>query len=845
MSSLTLNGFISNRLDRNNNGGGVIAYFRANLRPTILCDLQDIAAARDLECTITKIQIQGIKTPAVILGVYRPPNSKAKWFEDMSGLITDILPLGSIIIMGDLNADLLHPKIMPGKSLKTMLKLANATVHNVQPTRITLSTATCLDIIAIDKTIPCLDYVVGDLSLSDHLPVLASIKIKNKQAMEPIVKRSMRDVNFDTMRSRAAQIQLSIGANSPVDEVVESWHRSLLQIVDDMAPIKNYPWRRERCPWLTDGIRRLMNKRTFLVNRIKKVNEAQVSAELKVVKKQIKSQIRREMKNAGRKALDQNDPKKAWQFIKSATFTHTKASEDHQDPTLLNAYFASTVSAKNSVQLQPTIGCPQHPLFSLRNVTVEEVFQTLKKTDSAATAGTDGLSGQMIKELVPAIAQNVCDMFNMSINQSCFPQTWKKANVTAIWKGKGAKGDPSNYRPISILPIVARAFEKMVTAQLSHYCYSNSIIPDQQFGFRSKSSCEIALLKATDCWITQVDSGMYVGALLIDLSKAFDSVPHQKLLDELSSIGCDSAALQWFTSYLSKREQRVTQKGAVTPWMPISQGVPQGSGLSPLLFNIYVRNLPSSTGSTVIQFADDVTASEAHKDIEAVQQGLTTAYNNIKRFCNERGLTLNASKTQLIIFKTPSRKLPEELELLLDGHSVKPLHAVKLLGFVLDQHFTWGEHIDKTVKRCTGLIGAMAKAAPCLTRKLLLMAYTALVRSHLEYCSSLLLSASRTQLEKLDVLQRKAARTILQVPRDSHAAPLLEMLSLDSLKDRRAKHALTIIQNILSGNCHPALADFFVLLPDETISAISKPRLKLGNKRFRATGADIYNHYAL
>src|SRR6266516_173075 len=123
--------------------------------------------------------------------------------------------------------------------------------------------------------------------------------------------------------------------------------------------------------------------------------------------------------------------------------------------------------------------------------------------------------------------------------------------------------------------------------------------------------------------MSQVDEGMYVGALLIELSKAFDFVPHAKLLTELSPVCCHSEALRWFASYLTDRVQRVTQSGKITPWMPIEQGVPQGSGLSPLLFNIYARNLPSSCSSPVIQFADDVTASEADKDVARVMSRLT------------------------------------------------------------------------------------------------------------------------------------------------------------------------------------------------------------------------------
>src|SRR2546425_10998935 len=131
-------------------------------------------------------------------------------------------------------------------------------------------------------------------------------------------------------------------------------------------------------------------------------------------------------------------------------------------------------------------------------------------------------------------------------------------------------------------------------------------------------------------------------------------------------------------------------------------------------------------------------------------------------------------------------------------------------------------------------MGALGKASPSLTHKLLRMAYIALVRSHLEYCSSLLLSASATQLGKLDTIQRKGARAILQAPRDAHSAPLLEALKLDSLADRRVKHALLLVRNILGGNCHPALTDLFVLQQDGTLATPSKSRLKLGTKRFRA-----------
>jgi len=842
-NALTMKGYTINRLDRNGNGGGVISYVRTYLKPTILCDLQERAVALRLECTITKIQIQGVKNPVVVLGVYRPPSAPANWFDNMNSLVSEVLPLGALIIMGDLNADLLRPRLTVGKALKALLTTACVKVNTIAPTRIMSSTASCLDIIAIDKSILYLHYEVGVLSVSDHLPVIASINFKSRHVLEPIVKRSLRKVNFDSLRTQVAEVQLVNANNNTIDQIVEEWYRSVVKIIDSVAPIKSFPWRRDRCPWVNDDIRQLMDKREFLVKKLKVSNEMHTCEDLKLVRKQIKSRIRREAKIAGGKAFEERDTKKAWNYIKSATFTHNRSAESLQDLALLNTFFANTVTAKDMPANQTFSNSSSTPSFAFQKVTPDVCLREIRSADKAAASGPDGLSGQLISELAPAICHNFSTLCNLSVSQGYFPTAWKRANITPIWKGKGSKEDPNNFRPISILPILARIFERLMANQLYWHCDKNNIIPDQQFGFRKRSSCEIALLKATDTWLSQVDAGLYVGAILIDLSKAFDSVPHNHLVAELSSVGCDPVTLQWFTSYLTNREQRVAQGKEITPWMAVTQGVPQGSSLSTLLFNIYIRNLPLTCSSSLFQFADDTTASEADKDIKLVLQRLDISYSNIKVFCNNKGLSLNASKTQLIIFKTPSKKIPDDLELLLDGVVIKPQDAVKLLGFNLDRHFTWGDHIDKVVKKCDGLIGALVKASPFLTRDLLRMAYVALIRTHLEYCSSIIMSSSPSQLNKFDVIQRKAARAILQAPKDAHSAPLLESLGLEALGDRRLKHSLSIIQNVLSSRCHPALMDFFAMHPDGSMKTPEKSKLQLGKKRFRVAGVEVYNKF--
>ena len=247
--------------------------------------------------------------------------------------------------------------------------------------------------------------------------------------------------------------------------------------------------------------------------------------------------------------------------------------------------------------------------------------------------------------------------------------------------------EAGSYRPISVLPVLARIFEKAVAKQLGVFCNTYNVIPSEQFGFRSQSSCETALIAAMEGWMKDLDQGKVVGSLLIDLSKAFDTVSHQQLLNDLSEIGCSTMVCNWFCSYLSGREQRVTRGAVTTECRSVTRGVPQGSCLSPLLFNIYVRDLPQASTSPTVQFADDITQSEADIDEEVIVGKLAESF--MKTFCESRKLLINTSKTQFIIFKSRRRRISDELEILLDGIAFKPLFHVNLLGVTLNRHLTF------------------------------------------------------------------------------------------------------------------------------------------------------------
>jgi Reverse transcriptase (RNA-dependent DNA polymerase) len=842
--SIQIPGFAVNRQDRNKFGGGVATFITDSLKPSTLYDLQAKYSDKGIEVTLDSIVLGSRHQTMIVIGVYRPPNSGISWFSVFSDLILEALILGPIFIIGDINADLLDNNACLGKTLQALLDLACVSVRNIQPTRITQSSATCIDIIAIPLDLNCSHYEVGTMAASDHFPVEAAILIDGIDKVKPIRKRSFRNIDINLTQALVSAIDLHPESHNDPDSLLHEWLDAMIGILDMVAPVKSFPAVKKRpAVFFNDDIKEQIFLRNHLARKLKSdPNNMELFRDLHLAKRTVKSRIRCLSRLHGEKLLKANDSKSAWKFIREATFTVKKDSRVNIDAHLLNEAFAETVQTLSSRDLHTPLGCDAQDSFVLAHLTVQQAERMLSLIKPDTATGPDELPAFLLKKLASSIAPQFTLIVNASYDQYCFPEQWKRANIVPVWKGKGSKTEPSNYRPISILPVLARVFEKEVARQLTLFCDTREIIPKEQFGFRSKSGCEVALIHALDGWMGAIDRGHYVGALLIDLSKAFDTVSHQKLLVELCAVGCSSAALKWFTSYLTDRTQKVSQLTSSSDWKRISRGVPQGSGLSPLLFNIYVRNLPSATLSDSMQYADDLTNSCSGSDVLEIGNTLVQSFNHTRSFCESLDLKINVDKTQFIIFKVPGRKIPHDFEIDLDGFLVKPASSVKLLGVTLDRHLTFKEHIDNTANKCRGFLGAIARASPFLSRDLLRLAYIALVRSQLEYCSAIFASASQTQLHKLDVIQKMASRIICGVARNAHSAPLLNKLLLDPLDDRRSSHAISVVRSVMEGSCHPALRDLLRSAEDGLRRNVPCSRIGMGKRRFSVYASALYNN---
>ena len=257
-------------------------------------------------------------------------------------------------------------------------------------------------------------------------------------------------------------------------------------------------------------------------------------------------------------------------------------------------------------------------ILSLKLVTTDKVLKLLTELNSQKATGLDGLPAKFLKDGASTIAKPLTHIINMSITSGQFPKELKCAKIVPIYKKK-LKTDPGNYRPVSILSIISKIFEKVVCDQLSEYLECNNLMYDLQSGFRQNLSTDSCLIHLSDYILNNQDKGEYTGMVVIDLQKAFDTVNHKILLSKLQALGLDQVAIKWFASYLEDRQQIVQIGDTHSDSCSIKCGVPQGSILGPLLFLIYVNDMRAAVSCKLLLYADDSALLTSGKDVSEIE----------------------------------------------------------------------------------------------------------------------------------------------------------------------------------------------------------------------------------
>ena len=326
--------------------------------------------------------------------------------------------------------------------------------------------------------------------------------------------------------------------------------------------------------------------------------------------------------------------------------------------------------------------------FNFSKVSDDDVIKLLQALNVSKSTGCDKISAKFLKDGAMIIASPITYVINLSLETSVVPVGFKTARVVPLYK-KGDRNSEGNYRPVSILPVISKIFERIVYDQLCSYLNKHDLIYEFQSGFRRSYSTDTALTYLSDRIRLNMDAGLYTGIVLIDLQKAFDTVDHQILTLKLNSLGLNRPAVSWFESYLSERQQFVDVQGTHSARGEVTCGVPQGSILGPLLFTIYVNDMSTAVTCDLLLYADDSALVVTGKDPSQIENRLGHELQNISVWLEQNKLSLHLGKTESILFGSKKRlKKCSSLNIVCNDVKIESKSCVKYLGAFLDQSMT-------------------------------------------------------------------------------------------------------------------------------------------------------------
>ena len=780
-----------------------------------------------------------------------------------------------LYLLGDINCNLLpEANTYDSSHLTNIFDIFGLSQLITEPTSVTPVSKTLIDLCITNSPEKVTNSGVIHLGISDHSLVFLTRKTHyHRNGPRVIETRQFKHFNRGKFLSDLNQLPwANVDLYSDPNDMWREWKEMFLGCVDKHAPLKLKRIRKKRSPWITRELLCKIRKRDFLKKKAISSNNSATWDQFKRARNQANNAIKLAKKRYVSDNLKANkgNSRKTWKVINELTSRNSGKSANILEIKADNRIVSSPMDIAEAINehfsnvaqvLAPDIPVvdvnpesylePTDSLFSLQIPSVNTVFSFLSKIDEKKATGLHRIPSNLLKMAASIVAPSLTSIFSKSILTGIYPNDWKAAKVTPLFK-KGLKSDPNNYRPISAIPVVSKVLEKIVYNQLYHYLDDNKLLLGCQSGFRSLHSTLTALLEATDAWSVNIDNGLLNGVVFIDLTKAFDTIDHEIILRKMSYLGVDQATIKWFSSYLSGRTQRCSVNGKLSTARTLSCGVPQGSILGPLLFLIYINDLPNSLQNAVPRmFADDTNLTLSVKTLTELKLALAPELNNLSCWLKANKLSLNVAKTELMIIGSRQRLSAQcdDIEIRIDDQIIERVDHTKSLGLFIDAHLSWCKHVEEICKKVSSAIGALKRVRPFISKETAIQIYNALIIPHFDYCSPVRNCLSGYLSEKLQKLQNRAARVITKSPFDTSSNHLLSTLDWERLFLRRKKQKALMMFKTMNGLAPDYLQSLFSqrhsvynLRDSEGKLTLPKPNTNYLKRSFSYSGAMLWNN---
>ena len=792
------------RKDRSTQGGGVAICYKASLSVVVL----DTDIPPELEAVSVKVIGEGNRG-TLLVGCYRPPSQGTALLAYLADNIDQLMAAhqcNNIIILGDLN-----PRGIQA-SFDSFLAVFGLQNHVTFPTH---RSGSSLDPVVTDFSpheVKC--SPLGPVGSSDHEAILTRVEYR-RDADESVTRTlwQWEDADWVGLRRCLAEQNWEGLLQGEVSQQVEGVTEALLEAQRRWVPHKQHKTKPTDQPWFGPQCRaasdakyrawRLYKRRPTQRNRDRhREAAAHMEATQDWARQQWADDKRRKLRGG------HVGSKKWWGMVKDSQ-GDTKESVI---PPLYteNGSVASTTQAKVDVLAQHfsrkmTVPEPEKPpptptmvaasKLSLVTTSEREVRAALSSLEETKAVGPDGLSPRLLRRCAAELAGPMNRLFNSILQQKTCPRMWKTSSVVPIHK-KGSKSDPANYRPVSLLSVLGKVLEAVIAARLTNHLESQHLISDRQFGFRKgRSAADLNLLLSAR-WSDTLDQGRPTAALALDIAGAFDRVWHAALVERMRAFGVDGPLLQLLRDYLQERHLRVVHNGQQSSSHPIGAGVPQGSVLGPLLWNIYINDLLNLL-PCAMAFADDITLTIgfSHGEEDTVTSSLNAILERIQAWGRRWQVSFAPHKTQLLVVS----RTQHDIRPTFNGMPLTPQREMKVLGVTYDAKLTFRSHIEQLARTAAGQLASLRRITWLLDERGRELLYKAQIRSTLEYSCLAWGGAAPTHLATLDRVQRRAERLIWEL----HPEQQSTLLSLQHRRDVAGLTTLYKVQVVGDNHLQP------------------------------------------
>ena len=841
-------------------GRGVVIYTADNLKVTVINKQSEFTEICGIKIELSKGKC------TEIWAIYRSPNSSNEENEALLEVLQQINDSNppNLIITGDFN----FPDInwenngtTPSETstaAKFIEKIQNCfwNQHVDKPTRVREGTIPSL----LDLVITNNEELIGPIGYdsplggSDHCLLKFELQQETCTITDnPNPIHNWGKANYHMLREGLTREWDFLELSQSVEDQWNSFERITSHLIKEHVPVFKSFGKSAKVP-LTPDLKSKIRRKHLTWRRYMETREESKYKEYTRARNKLKNALR-----AAKRSLERNiaesikeNPKKFWKHVRMTTSTRSiipdlerseggKASTDKDKAETLAKFFSSVMVHEPEGPL-PHLERFAYPHEWGKLITEDEVMKKLKELNQNKSPGQDNIHPRFLRETATQICKPLTSIFNRSIKEKSLPNSWKKAIITPIHK-KGSKSIPDNYRPVSLTSVICKILEKLIRDQIMLYMKTYNLITDKQYGFMGGRSTVLQLLKILDDWTDSMDNGKSTEVIYMDFKKAFDSVPHRRLIYKIECLGIKDPILSWLRAFLENRRQAVRISGVTSEEHQILSGIPQGSVLGPVLFVLYINDLPNSLTTNSFMFADDTKIYQSYPRNEPPPTSIQDDLKLLEIWSKTWLLQFHPQKCHQLIISNNYQFTPRTIE----DTVLSCVKCEKDLGIMVDDNLNFDRHIEVICNKARKVMGIIRRTFTHLTPEVFRPLYIALVRSHLEYGQAVWSPHSMKNIKKLESVQRSATKLVNGLKNLSYEERL-KRLNLPTLRYRRRRGDLIetfkVVHKIYDPECSPVLVRSTRISRGHSFKLFKRPVQRLDIRKYFFTNRviDMWNN---